>query len=122
MENNLIVTAAQILERRREGYVKALEAVPCPKGPSVDFPYASLEAGAKDEWKRLDGGAEAAFKFLVKGYKTVAWRNRAEKNRTVRDAVAEGDGKALKPVEKAVAKKAKVAAKAAAKEAKAPVA
>jgi hypothetical protein len=104
-----IVAAAQILERRREGYVKALDAVPVPKGKSVDFPYASLEQAAKDGFVQL-GGAEEAFKFLVKGFKTVAWRKRAEGNRTVRDAVAEGDltvlkvkrtrkPKAVKPVE-----------------------
>jgi hypothetical protein len=109
-----IVRAAQVLEVRRGGYVKALEAVPVPKGPSVDFPYASLEAAAKDAFIQL-GGPEAAFKFLVKGFKTTMWRDRADKNRVVRDAVAEGETKALKPVLRAKAKKEKAAAKEAAK-------
>jgi hypothetical protein len=113
-----IVRAAQILEVRRGGYVKALEAVPVPKGPSVDFPYASLEQGAKDAWIAL-GGPEAACKLLVKGYKTVAWRGRADKNRIVRDAVAEGEVKAVAKTSKASAKKAAKAAKAEAKAAKA---
>jgi hypothetical protein len=90
-----IVLAAQVLERRREGYVKALDAVPVPKGPGVDFPYASIEAAIKDAFIAV-GGPEEAFKFFVKGFKTVAWRKRAEGNRTVRDAVAEGDTSVLK--------------------------
>jgi len=98
--------------------VKALEAVPVPKGPEVDFPYASIEAAIKDEFKRI-GGNEVAFKFLVKGFKTVAWRNRADKNRVVRDEAAEGETSALKPVRRAAERQAKLEAKEAAKAAKA---
>jgi len=82
-----IETAAKILVDRREKYVRVLEAVPAPKAEPVDFPYASIEAAARDGFL-LIGGPEVAFGFLAKGYKTVAWRQRADKNRSVRDELA----------------------------------
>jgi hypothetical protein len=97
------------LERRRESYVKALAAVPVPESKSVGFPYASIESAIKDEFKRI-GGPAAAFKFLEKGFKTIQWRKVADKNRVVRDAVADGDTKVLAAARKS-GKKATPAAK-----------
>ena len=79
-----------------------------PKSGVGDFPYANMDQAVKDGFKRLhDGskdktGADIAFGFLVKGYKTAGWRKAAEKNRTKRDALAEGqvDARTAKRVAK----------------------
>jgi len=93
----LTQTIAQQLQKRREGYVKTLEALPMPKSGVGDFPYANMDQAVKDGFKKLHDGskdktaADIAFAFLVKGYKTAGWRKAAEKNRSVRDAAAEGE-------------------------------
>jgi hypothetical protein len=53
----------------------------------ITFPYKTLEAATKDHFKKI-GGPEKAFAFLVKGFKTVAWRKRTETSARVRE---EGD-------------------------------
>jgi hypothetical protein len=89
-----VVKTAQLLQTRRENWKKTLDAVPAvADAKGVTFPYASMDAAIKDKFARLDGGADAAFRFMVKGYKTIVWRVAAEKNRTFRDALAEGDAK-----------------------------
>jgi len=92
---NRIEAAAKVLVERREKYVRVLEAVPVPKAEPVDFPYASMDQAIKDGFL-LMGGPEVAFGFLAKGYKTVAWRQRADKNRSKRDELA-----GLEPTENA---------------------
>jgi hypothetical protein len=57
------------------------------KNGRVVFPYATLDAAVKDAFKRL-GGPEKAFALLVKGYKTSAWRKRAEENAKEADEAA----------------------------------
>jgi hypothetical protein len=81
---------AQQLQKRRESYVKTLEALPMPKARVPEFPYASMEAGEADGWKLIDNGPEGAYALLLKGYKTSVWRKTAEKNRVARDEAAEG--------------------------------
>jgi hypothetical protein len=49
----------------------------------VTFPYESLAAATKDKFAKL-GGPDRAFKLLVKGFKSIEWRKRADANaRTV---------------------------------------
>lgn len=45
----------------------------------VVFPYASLSEASKDKYRKI-GGPEQAFRFLVKGYKSILWRKRADAN------------------------------------------
>jgi hypothetical protein len=45
----------------------------------VAFPYATLAEATKDKFAKIGGPAEA-FRFLVKGYKSILWRKRAEAN------------------------------------------
>lgn len=47
--------------------------------PKVEFPYDTLAQAEKDKFKKL-GGPDAAFRYLVKGFKNVAWRKRADFN------------------------------------------
>jgi len=97
-----IVLGAQELQTVREQHAAALAAVPMPKVKMAKFPYESLKAAIKDDFKLLDGGADGAFALLIKGYKTTIWRKGAEKNRGVRDDLAEGK---LPEAKKAKAKK-----------------
>jgi hypothetical protein len=65
-------------------------------GVKVKFPYGSMEAAIADKFALLANGEEAdpmaiAFAILVKGYKTVAWRKAADKNRETRDDIADGN-------------------------------
>jgi hypothetical protein len=96
-EGSGIVQTAQLLQKRRENWKKTLDAVPANKGKSVKFPYESLAEGVKDGFSKLTSGDEdeqdgnaVAFALLVKGYKTKMWRKLAEKNRELRDNLAEG--------------------------------
>jgi hypothetical protein len=82
---------AQQLQKRRETYMKVLEALPMPKSGVGDFPYANMDQAIRDGFAQLFGGKDEAFKHLVKGFKTAGWRKAAEKNRSTRDAQAEGD-------------------------------
>jgi hypothetical protein len=100
---------AQQLQKRRETYVKVLEALPMPKAKVPEFPYANMAAAVKDDFKLVDGGADGAFALLLKGYKTSLWRKAAEKNRAIRDEAAEGEVGA--PLAKRVAKSAAAAKK-----------
>jgi hypothetical protein len=54
----------------------------------VVFPYDSLDAAAKDKYKKI-GGPEQALRCLKKGYKSILWRKRADAN--VRATEAEQD-------------------------------
>jgi hypothetical protein len=82
---------AQQLQKRRETYVKTLDALPMPKAKLTDFPYASMDQAIENNFALFDGGKDQAFRFLVKGFKAAAWRKVAEKNRAVRDDAAEGE-------------------------------
>lgn len=42
-------------------------------GGSITFPYASFEQGQQDNWRKIDGPAEA-FRLMVNGYKQGYWR------------------------------------------------
>jgi hypothetical protein len=84
-------TIAQQLQKRRDGYIKVLEALPMPKARVPDLPYSSMEAAVKDEFKLFEDGPEGAWAYLVKGFKTAAWRKQAERNRAQRDDAAEGE-------------------------------
>jgi hypothetical protein len=92
---NAIVAIAQELQVRREEWKAKLEQLPMP-GVKVKFPYGSMEAAIADKFALLANGEEAdpmaiAFAILVKGYKTVAWRKAADKNRETRDDIADGN-------------------------------
>jgi len=92
---NAIVAIAQELQVRREEWKAELEQLPMP-GVKVKFPYGSMEAAIADKFALLANGEEAdpmaiAFAILVKGYKTVAWRKAADKNRETRDDIADGN-------------------------------
>lgn len=50
----------------------------------VVFPYDSLEKAEKDRYKKI-GGPDQAFRFLVKGYKSIAWRKRADANQKAQE-------------------------------------
>jgi hypothetical protein len=104
---NQVVAIAQELQVRRETYRETLESLPVPQGPKVDFPYASMEAAIDDDFALIGkGGAEEAFKFLVKGYKTAMWRKAAEHNRVTRDEAADGEvPEVVKPEPKKRARK-----------------
>ncbi len=43
----------------------------------VVFPYDTLEEAVKDKFKKI-GGPTQAFRYLVKGFKTIEWRKRAD--------------------------------------------
>ena len=88
-----VVRAARELVVKREAWKARLDAVAMPAAELKAFPYASMEAAVKDDFKQLFGGKEEAFRLLVKGWKTRAWRKVAEKNRTKRDKMAEGPAK-----------------------------
>jgi hypothetical protein len=45
----------------------------------VKFPYDTFEAGLKDNFAKL-GGRTGALRCMAKGYKTIMWRKRADKN------------------------------------------
>ena len=94
---NPTVQLAQELQTRREQWKSTLDALPMPKARVRKFPYESLDAAIKDGFKLFDGGAEDAFRILVKGWKTIEWRKAAEKNRETRDDAAEGVIPAAKP-------------------------
>jgi hypothetical protein len=57
----------------------AAEATPVVKKKPVRFPYRDLAAAQADEFRKV-GGPDGAFRYLVKGYKSVAWRKRSELN------------------------------------------
>jgi len=85
------IRIAQVLQVRRENWKHVLDMLPGEKTQGTDFPYASMDAAVADGFSLLFGGKDEAFRLLVKGYKTRAWRKQAEKNRTKRDDLAEGD-------------------------------
>jgi prophage DNA circulation protein len=97
MKNNQLPTEVQIaraLQTRRENWKKTLDALPMPGAGEVSFPYGSMEAAIADGFELLKNGEKedgkaVAFRLLVKGFKTRAWRKLAEKNRDSRDAIAE---------------------------------
>jgi len=111
-----VVTTAQLLQKRREGWIKVLEAVPMPKAKIVKFPYESMSAAVKDGFKLFEGGEQEAFALLVKGYNTREWRKAAERNRENRDLLADGEvsKQAAERITKRAARKAKQAEAAAA--------
>jgi hypothetical protein len=51
----------------------------------VKFPYRTLDEAVTDAFKKI-GGPEKAFTYLVKGFKTAAWRKRAERNAKAEEA------------------------------------
>jgi hypothetical protein len=55
-----------------------------PENKQVTFPYKTLDIAVKDKFKKI-GGPEKAFAFLVKGFKSVEWRRRADKAARARD-------------------------------------
>ena len=84
-------TIAQQLVKRRENWVKTLDALPMPKAKVPEPPYPNMAAAVADGFALFDGGADGAWKILVKGWKTTGWRKAAEKNRIARDEAAEGE-------------------------------
>ena len=86
-----LVKIARDLQVKRENWKAKLDAVEMPKVGAIDFPYANMEQAVADDFKLLFGGRDEAFRLLVKGYKTRAWRKAAEKNRDRRDKIAEVD-------------------------------
>lgn len=92
---NALVAIAQELQVKREDWKAKLEELPMP-GVKVKFPYGSMEAAIADGFAQLANGEESdpmaiAFSILVKGFKTIAWRKAADKNREIRDDIAEGN-------------------------------
>ena len=83
------VQVAQALQARREKWIDTLKALPGEKVQIPEFPYASMQHAVSDGFARLVGGEEEAFKLMIWGYKTKAWRKGAEKNRNKRDELAE---------------------------------
>ena len=70
----------------------------------VTFPYETLAQAEKDRFKKL-GGPEQAFRYLIKGFKSIEWRKRADLNAKLADAAADAafaaeNAKRLKPPEK----------------------
>jgi hypothetical protein len=102
---NATIVVAQDLQEKREAHMLRLAELPMPKTHIVKFPYESMDAAIKDDFKLFTNGKDEAFRLLVKGYKTVAWRQAAEKNREVRDELAEGEIEAPKAAKKPRAKK-----------------
>jgi hypothetical protein len=99
-QNNIdqLVAVAQELQTKREEHTEKLAQLPMPKAKVRKFPYSSMEEAIADKFALLDSasteesdGMANAFRFLVKGYKTIAWRKAAEKNRETRDDIAEGN-------------------------------
>ena len=45
----------------------------------VKFPYSNLDTALKDKFKKI-GGPDAAFRYLVKGFKTAFWRRKTNAN------------------------------------------
>jgi hypothetical protein len=45
----------------------------------IRFPYKDLESAQADGFKKL-GGPQGAFRYLIKGFKAIAWRKRYEAN------------------------------------------
>jgi hypothetical protein len=79
--------------------------VPGPAAPKpITFPYRTWEAAVKDEFKKV-GGLEGAFRLLVKGWKTSAWRKRAENN--AREAIKREDARLAAMAASATTKSAK---------------
>ena len=110
-----VVAIAQKLQTKREAWKAVLDALPCVKAKVDEFPYASMEAACKNDFAKLFGGKDEAFKLLVNGFRTAAWRKAAAKNRVTRDAAAEGEVSV--PLVKRVRKTAKLVAEAAKAEA-----
>jgi len=54
----------------------------------VTFPYETLAQAEKDRFKKI-GGPDQAFRFLVKGFKSIAWRKRADLNTKLAEAAAD---------------------------------
>ncbi len=96
-----VVKLAQDLQRKRELWKSRLESLPAPPVEVKEFPYASMSAAVADGFAQFFGGEDEAFRLLVKGWKTRAWRKGAEKNRKMRDAAAEAVEKAKKAAKKA---------------------
>ncbi len=96
--NNTAATVklARELQAKREAWKARLDALTMPSADFREFPYASMDAAIADGFGQLFGGKEEAFRLLVKGYKTRAWRKAADKNRVKRDKLAE----AKKPASK----------------------
>src|SRR5262245_52528810 len=97
-----LIALAQDLQVKRENHMVVLEQLPMPKAKVRKFPYASMEAAIKDEFKLLDptDGADTlqtAFRVMVKGWNTIQWRKAAEKNRETRDDIADGEVPVAKP-------------------------
>ena len=105
------VKLAQDLQKKREAWKARLEAVPgAGRVEMKEFPYASLQDAHADGYAQFFGGEAEAYRLLVKGWKTRAWRKGAEKNRKVRDGVAEALIKAKEAEAKAKAEAKKKAA------------
>jgi hypothetical protein len=45
---------------------------------SVQFPYPSLKEATKDKFAKI-GGPDQAWRFLVKGFKSLYWRKKTNK-------------------------------------------
>jgi len=59
-----------------------------PENEKILFPYSSLAEATKDKYSKI-GGPDQAFRFLVKGFKSIAWRKRADANARAQDAEAD---------------------------------
>jgi len=68
-------------------------------GDKITFPYETLSQAEKDRYKKI-GGPDQAFRFLVKGFKSIAWRKRADANAKARDAEEDAAFEAEKAAEK----------------------
>lgn len=55
------------------------EQAPVKKKRRAIFPYADMDEAMKDKFDKI-GGKIGAFRAMQKGWKTVIWRKRAEKN------------------------------------------
>lgn len=64
--------------------------MPLPEKKPVSFPYKSLETATRDSFKKI-GGPDRAWAYLIKGFKSAAWRKRTDAAARVRDE-AEGGG------------------------------
>lgn len=90
-EQRVELAKAQGLQIRRERWAATLAQLPMEKAKLTEFPYATLDEAMDDGFRQLPGGSERLMKLARKAWKTEQWRAKAEENRAIRDAMAEGE-------------------------------